>query len=123
MVIGSTWDTPEAKVVIDPVVVDGEHAIASWTQGEHGGRALLRRRDAAWAVILCSGDPLKEAPALIEAGVPESSAKRLAAKLAAVEQLADPRRVRLFSTFEGVMKMEDNGSEHHQAPHHSDHHH
>ena len=108
--IGKTWDKPEAKVVVDPIVVAGGHAIAGWTQGQRGGRALLRKNNASWQVVLCSGDPLRQAPALTEAGVPEEVANRLAANLAAAERLTDPARVRLFSTFEGVVRMDGESS-------------
>jgi hypothetical protein len=107
MLIGSTWDKPNEKVAIDPIVVDGTHAIAGWTQGARGGRALLKKRDDGWAVVLCSGDPLKSPAALVEAGVPEGVAQRLAAALVTEEAKADPQRVKLFSTFEGVMRMDD----------------
>lgn len=112
--IDKTWSRPDANVVIDPVVVDGDYAIAGWTQGERGGRALLNKRDGVWTVVLCSGDGLKAAHLLVEAGVPEASAMRLAADLATAEAETDVRRVKLFSTFEGVMQMTgEHGSPHH----------
>jgi hypothetical protein len=115
--IGKTWDKPDAKVEIDPVVIAGTHAVAGWTQGQRGGRALLRKRDASWGVVLCSGDPLRHAAALIEAGVPEAEAQALASGLAAAEQQTDPQRVKLFSTFEGVMRMDDEHSGNHHSHH------
>lgn len=119
--IDKTWSRPDAKVVIDPVVVDGDYAIAGWTQGERGGRALLKQHNGEWAVVLCSGDGLKLARLLIEAGVPEARATRLAADLATAEAATDAGRVELFSTFEGVMRMSgEHGSPHH-APEHQSH--
>lgn len=115
--IGTTWDKPGSKVAIDPVVISGHHAIASWTQGPHGGRALLRRDDKGWSVVLCSGDPLKEARWLAEAGVPPSDASRLATDLAAAEARVPPERRTKFSLFEGVVQ--GDGTEH--APHHQTH--
>jgi hypothetical protein len=115
--IGKTWDRPDAKVEINPVVIAGTHAIGGWTQGERGGRALLRKRGASWEVVLCSGDPLKHAASLIEAGVPDADAQTLASDLAAAEQEADSQRVKLFSTFEGVMRMDgEHSSGHHTYP-------
>ncbi len=106
-VLLKTWDKPDTKLVVDPVVVVGDHAVAGWTQGARGGRALLKLRSGSWSVVLCSGDPLKRASALMEAGVPGADAQRLEADLSAAEQRADPERVRLFATFEGVMRMQD----------------
>lgn len=121
--IGATWDKPDAKVVVDPVVVDGGYAIAGWTQEGRGGRALLKQRDAGWAVILCSGDPLKQVSSLQAAGVPAHAASRLAAALAAAEERADPARVALFSTFEGVMKMDATDAAHDHGGHKQHEHH
>ena len=117
-VIGATWDKPDSKVEIDPVVVSGSHAVASWTQ--HGGRALMRRGDRRWSVVLCSGDPLKDAGWLAEAGVPSSDADRIARDLGAAEALVTAERRAKFSLFEGVVSGESGHhgpSEHHHRSH------
>ena len=116
--IGATWDTPDSKVETDPVVVSGDHAVASWTQGDRGGRALLRRTDGAWRVVLCSGDPLKEAAWLTEAGVPAADAAAIAQELGAAEaSVPDARRAK-FSLFEGVVEGPHHGHDPHSHPHH-----
>ncbi len=46
------FDKPGETLSVGPVVVSGDHAIADWTQGDIGGRALLRRNQGAWAVTL-----------------------------------------------------------------------
>ncbi len=116
--IGATWDRPESKVETHPVVVDGDYAIASWTQGKRGGRALLRRNDGAWHVVLCSGDPLKEAGWLVEAGVPQANAAALAEKLADAEASVGAERRAKFSLFEGVIEGPHHGDAPHPHPHH-----
>ncbi|WP_245322922.1 copper uptake system-associated protein [Bradyrhizobium valentinum] len=55
----TTFDKPEARVVVDPVAVADGYALAGWTQGEMGGRALLRHRQGRWALILCAGDGIR----------------------------------------------------------------
>jgi hypothetical protein len=115
--IGVTWDKPDAKVQADPIVVVGSYAIAGWTQGERGGRALLRRKDDKWSVVLCSGDPLKEASSLVEAGMNEKEAKQLSAELAQAEAKIDPNRRAQFSLFSGTVSLEDNGATAHDAHH------
>ena len=42
------YDKPEAPLGVEAVVVEQDVAIADWSQGELGGRALLRRKDGAW---------------------------------------------------------------------------
>jgi len=113
--IGATWDKPEAKVETDPVVVSGDFAVASWTQGGRGGRALLRRVDKGWSVVLCSGDPLKAASSLVEAGVPIIDADRISKDLAEAEAHVAPERRALFALFEGTVPM--NGPDDHQSQH------
>lgn len=116
-VIGETWDRPDGKVQTDPVVVAGDAAVASWTQGEHGGRALLRQRSGHWHVVLCSGDPLKSADTLRDAGVPPQQAASLAQSLAAAEAKLPGDRVAMFSRFQGLVPMDA------PAQHHGEHRH
>lgn len=105
--MAATWDEPDAKLSIAPILVDGDYALAGWTQASRGGRALLRKSSGKWAVVLCSGDPLKYASALTEAGVPKDVAERLARDLAEAERRLPAERVALFSKFEGVVHMDE----------------
>lgn len=99
------FEHPGQPLAVSPVVVDGEWAVAGWTQGDMGGRALLRLRDGAWVIWLCAGDGIRSARALRETGLPAPVADRLASGLAAAEAKEDPARVALFSRFEGVVPM------------------
>jgi hypothetical protein len=105
--MAATWDKPDAKLVVDPVVVEGEYSIASWTQGQRGGRALLRKEAAKWKVVLCSGDPLKQAASIEMVGVPPAAAALLAHLVNDAESKLPRERVVLFSTFEGVVQIEE----------------
>jgi periplasmic copper chaperone A len=113
----ATFDKPEAPLAVGPVVVEGEYAIAGWTQEDRGGRALLKRKDGDWAIHLCAGDALKDETALRHMGIPPDVAAALAAGLAVEEANADPARVALFATFEGVMEMNADGSHPHGGDH------
>jgi hypothetical protein len=42
--MAAQFDRPEQRLMVNPVVVEGDHAIAGWVQGDMGGRALLRRQ-------------------------------------------------------------------------------
>lgn len=105
----ATFDQPDAPLQVGPVVVEGEFAVAGWTQEGRGGRALLKRKDGAWAIHLCAGDALKDEVALVHMGLPTDVAAAIAAELASEEATADPARVALFSTFEGVVEMNAGG--------------
>jgi hypothetical protein len=58
------FDKPGETLLVELVIVAGDHAIADWTQGQVGGRALLRRWQQQWALILCAGDGIKSAEAI-----------------------------------------------------------
>jgi len=53
----STWDTPQTRLDIGPVVIQDRWAVAGWTQGQRGGRAFLTRNaHGEWQVSVCGGD-------------------------------------------------------------------
>jgi len=108
--MAATWDKPDARLLVEPVIVVDGYAIASWTQDKRGGRALLRQENGKWMIVLCSGDPLKSATSIAEVGVPRATAEQLARLLKEAESILPPRQVALFSTFEGVVHIE--GDEH-----------
>lgn len=117
--LNATFDKPDARLTVDPVVVAGEHAIAGWSQGGMGGRALLRRRAQSWQLVLCSGDQLKSAQVLVQVGVAADAAPVLAARLAEAERTIAPERLAEFSKFDGIVMMDAAG---HHPPQHSSHH-
>ncbi len=80
-----------------------------------GGRALLRRKQGAWAVTLCAGDAIKSSEALKTAGVPQPDAIHLAQALASAESGLAPERVAMFARFEGLVMMD--GTSGHAAGH------
>lgn len=106
------FDKPDQPLVVDPIAVSGDYAVASWTQGEIGGRALLRRDAGAWRIILCSGDGLTTAPLIRQAGAADAVAADLVGRLAAAEAAIDPARRARFSLFQGVVPVDDGGHHH-----------
>jgi copper(I)-binding protein len=111
----STFDKPESRLTVEPVVITGEHAVAGWTQGDMGGRALLRRRHGTWSLILCSGDEIKSAEAFRHAGVPSGDATVLSRRLSEAEDKLPRERIALFAKFEGMLMMDAAGN-HPQHP-------
>ncbi|MDP1730205.1 MAG: copper uptake system-associated protein [Devosia sp.] len=103
----SIFETPASPLLIAPVVVSGEYAIAGWSQDGSGGRALLRKAASGWAVHLCSGDGLKDAGNLVRIGVPDADAQQLAADLAKAESTLDPALLAQFSAFDGTVMVDD----------------
>lgn len=108
----ATWEKPEAPLDAGPVVAEGDHAVADWTQGARGGRALLRREHGEWITVLCAGDGIRSAEGLQAVGVPAPEATALAAKLAKAEQAVPAERLARMSAFLGVVRMQEGDGAH-----------
>jgi hypothetical protein len=106
-VLRGMFDKPEATIALDAVVVEADYGIADWSQGQIGGRAFLRRKGETWQLILCAGDEIRSADALVRVGVPAQYAVALAHKLASAERSLPVERLALFSTFHGIVSMEN----------------
>ncbi|HEV2516281.1 MAG TPA: copper uptake system-associated protein [Devosia sp.] len=102
------FDKPDNPLAMGAIVVVGDYAVSGWAQGDTGGRALLRRTANGWGIHLCAGDGLKDAAELVRLGVPEDVSQQLASRLASAEASLDPALVAKFSTFDGVMMVDEN---------------
>ncbi len=102
-VMKAQFDTPENPLTVDPVSIEGDFAVAGWSQGSKGGRALLKLVDGQWTIHLCAGAGLKQAQLLHEAGMDMASAEKLAALVATDEAQMDAKQVALFDSFEGTV--------------------
>lgn len=111
------FDRPDSRLEVGPIVVVSDHAVAGWTQGEMGGRALLRRKGYDWQIVLCSGDQIKSAEALQKVGLPHGAANELARRLAAAEATIDPARLAMFARFDGILMLDASGNHPPHAPH------
>lgn len=108
----TTWERPNVPLSVDPVVVHDGYAIAGWVQEERGGRALLRRGNAGWEVILCAGDHLRSAETVIATGAPPAVAQLLVAKLIEAEGRLPPERLAKLAMFDAVLRMDDSHPKH-----------
>jgi copper(I)-binding protein len=101
------FDKPDQPLTVDPVVVSGDHAIASWAQGDAAGRALLERRDGQWQIVLCGGPDLRSPAFLALHGV--TGAEDLSAMFNLAEDKLGTEAVSRYSSFEGIMMVTDAG--------------
>lgn len=113
-----TFDKPDAPLTVDPIVVEGDVAIAGWSQNDLGGRALLRRKEGAWTIALCGGDALKQSATLESFGIAKARAESLAANLSLAERALPPSRLAQFSRFDGMVTMDSAGGHAPVDPHH-----
>jgi hypothetical protein len=117
-VIGKTYDKPNNKVNTTPISIADDFAVADWTQGKRGGRALMKRIDGNWEILACGNDGLKDTKSLVKAGMSEKTASAIVKKLADLEKLEDPRRLAKFNLFgtpnDPINKNEDDPHKHHR---------
>lgn len=112
------FDKPEARLSVDPIVVDGDVAVAGWVQGDLGGRAFLRRKGDQWSIDLCAGDALKESASFERLGLQKARAASLASAINSAESKLDPGVLKKFSSFDGVFAVDDKGGHTPTDPHH-----
>jgi hypothetical protein len=116
-VIGKTYDKPNNKVNTTPISIADDFAVADWTQGKRGGRALMKRINGNWEILACGNDGLKDTKSLVKAGMSEKTASTIVKKLADLEKLEDPRRLAKFNLFgtpnDPINKNEDDPHKHH----------
>ncbi|WP_426128411.1 copper uptake system-associated protein [Pararhizobium sp. PWRC1-1] len=117
------FETVDKPLTVGPVAVEGDWAVAGWTQEGRGGRALLKKKGDGWSIHLCSGDGLKQASALKSMGLSGDEASALSAKLAEAEAHVDPATLALFASFEGTVMVEgtEDQSGHNAHDAHKDH--
>lgn len=102
------WDSPEAPLLVAPIVIEGDYALAGWTQLARGGRALLKHRDGEWNVHMCGGDGLNDVETLTMAGMSAEAAERLVKNTSAAEAKLPTEVTAKFSTFGDNMVVDQN---------------
>lgn len=111
------FDKPGAPLRVAPVNIEGAYAVAGWIQNDRGGRALLKKENDKWSIQVCGGDGLKQASTLTMTGMDQSSANRLAQKIAAAEKQMTSDQVKKFAMFEGVVKVDGGAHDPHAKNH------
>jgi hypothetical protein len=116
-VIGKTYDKPNNKVNTTPISVADDFAVADWTQGERGGRALMKKINGNWEILACGNDGLKDTKSLVKAGMTEKTASTIVKKLTDLEKSENPKRLVKFNLFgtpnDPIHKNEDDPHKHH----------
>jgi periplasmic copper chaperone A len=126
MVIKKQFDKPGDPLTVAPVSVEGDSAVAGWSQSGRGGRAFLQRDKHQWSIALCGGAGLTQADVLQSTGMKPDAALRLAKAVAAAEAKLGAQQSKLFDSFEGMIKIDaaaghDANGGHGQHTGHGDH--
>jgi ABC-type amino acid transport substrate-binding protein len=100
------FDKPQSPLKVAPVVVEGDWALAGWLQDARGGRALLQKRHGHWVIVVCGGDGLRQADALVYTGMTADMATALAKKLNVAENRLPADTLKQFASFEGMLRVD-----------------
>ena len=95
------FDTPENPLTVAPITVQGDIAIAGWSQNGMGGRAFLRQDAKGWFVELCAGKGLLMPEMLTGLGLTAADAASLLASVNAAEAALGAESITLFDSFDG----------------------
>ena len=104
-VLKQRLETPGAELIVDPVAADGAFAVAGWTQGDKGGRALLQKGSKGWLLVLCGGESLRSMQGLTRLGVPQHQAVEITKELAREEKNVSAERLAKMARFPGEVRM------------------
>jgi len=105
-VLKKQFEKTEAPLTVAPISVEGDYAVAGWTQGGRGGRAFLQRDKHQWYIAVCGGSGLTQPDVLQTIGMKNDAASRLAKAVVAAEAKLGAQQSRLFDGFEGMVKID-----------------
>ncbi len=106
------FDTPEAPLTVAPITVQGDVAIAGWSQDGRGGRAFLRKDAEGWFVELCAGAGLMLPETLQGLGLTPADAETLLAAARAAEATLGAEAIQRFDSFDGMLMIGRDGHGH-----------
>lgn len=106
------FDTPENPLTVAPITVQGDVAIAGWSQNGMGGRAFLRQDADGWFVEVCAGKGLLMPEMLTGLGLAEADAVALLADVTAAESALGAETIALFDSFDGELFIGREGHQH-----------
>ena len=114
-VLKKQFDKPNAPLKVMPVSVIENYAVTGWTQGNKGGRALLKKEHGKWSIQVCSGDGLTKVSTLEMTGMDKNAANKLAKGVAIAEKDLSQATLKLFASFEGVVNVNNATYDGHSA--------
>jgi copper(I)-binding protein len=106
------FDTPDSPLTVAPITVQGDVAIAGWSQNDMGGRAFLRKDAHGWFVELCAGAGLLLPETLKGLGLAPADADTLLAATGAAEAKLGAEAVARFDSFDGMLMIGRDGEGH-----------
>jgi copper(I)-binding protein len=107
------FDSPEAPLTVFPITIQGQIAVAGWSQDGKGGRAFLRKDDLGWFVELCAGESLVQPATFVSMGLTPTEAESLAAAVNGAERSAGADLIGQLNSFEGTVLIGRSATEGH----------
>jgi hypothetical protein len=111
------FDRPEAPLTVAPITIQGQVAVAGWSQDGKGGRAFLRKDEMGWFVELCAGESLVQPATFVSMGLNSAEAQSLAAAVNGAERSAGADLIGQLNSFEGTVIIGRNATDGHGHGH------
>jgi hypothetical protein len=106
IVLKKQFEKPGAPLTVAPISVEGDNAVAGWSQNGRGGRAFLQRDKHEWFIAVCGGAGLTQADSLQSIGMKPDAAARLSKAVIAAEAKLGAKQSKLFDGFVGIVKID-----------------
>jgi len=113
-VIKMQWDQPQNPVAVPVVAVSELYAVADWTQGARGGRALLKFNEGHWQMLACGDAQIKSVFRLTQMGVAKENAQDIVQQLTFDEVQLSQAQLSVINSFSGVVDLFTHPEHHHQ---------
>ena len=97
------FDRADAPLQVAPIIVQGDVAVAGWSQDGNAGRAFLRRDAQGWVVELCAGESLLQPASFMAQGLSRTDAETLAQAVATAEAGLEADLTARLDRFEGTI--------------------
>jgi len=116
-VMKAQFDQPNNPLLVNPIAVEQQYALAGWIQGGKGGRALLQLEHGHWVIAVCAGDALLKESTLIQTGMTVEMARNLIHQIKFLESKLDAETRTKLSSFDGLVQVNGSGHGHQVSGH------
>ncbi|WP_051685638.1 copper uptake system-associated protein [Rheinheimera texasensis] len=107
-----TWHSSEHPLRLGPTHIAGDFAVADWWHQGKGGRAVFKRSNQQWQLILCGGAGILQSTLWQQLGLTPSAAAEVVDALQHAEQSVSVADKALLDAFGATVTMQAEHARH-----------
>ena len=100
-----TWHSHEHPLTLGPTQIAGDFAVADWWHQGKGGRAVFKRHNQHWQLILCGGAGILQSALWQQLGMTPAAAADFVRALQHAEQAVSATDKALLDAFGATVNM------------------